>query len=97
MIAEQLSLAGLTNMAFGKGKNGSPSMTISPGSGNDSRSRFDDEDYFTRLPRRETRRVRISAQILESGFELHTKLQTAGGLHDTLTIPKSLYQQGVTF
>ena len=60
LIAEQLSLAGLTNMAFGEGKNRSPSTTSSPGGGNDSRSRFEDGDYFTRLPRRETRRVRIS-------------------------------------
>ena len=60
LIAEQLSLAGLTNMAFGEGKTGLSGMTISPGGGNDSRSRFNDEDYFARLPRRETRRVRIS-------------------------------------
>lgn len=60
LIAEQLSLAGLTNMAFGEGKAGSPRTTITPESGNDSRRALNDDDYFTRLPRRETRRVRIS-------------------------------------
>ena len=59
VIAEQLSLAGLTNMAFGEAKGGTPSTTVSP-NGLDSRSRLNEEDYFTRLPRRETRRVRIS-------------------------------------
>jgi hypothetical protein len=64
-IAEQLSLAGLTNMAFGEGKNGSPSYmsrsatTLTPGSaGADSQP--GGEDYFTKLPKRETRKVRIS-------------------------------------
>jgi hypothetical protein len=60
LIAEQLSLAGLTNMAFGQNTSESPSTTLTPGSGNDSKSKLNGDDYFTRLPRRESRRVRIS-------------------------------------
>ena len=60
VVAEQLSLAGLTNMAFGEKTDNSSSFTVSPGSGNDSRSRLNQDDYFTKLPRKESRRVRIS-------------------------------------
>ncbi|RMZ81683.1 hypothetical protein DV737_g2356, partial [Chaetothyriales sp. CBS 132003] len=64
-IAEQLSLAGLTKMAFGEGKRGSPSSesTLRRASrtrSNTSNSPATGDEYPPMVPRRETRKVRIS-------------------------------------
>ena len=59
LIAEQLSLAGLTDMAFGEKRSGfeTRSATLTPGSRNEQTR---EDDSFNQSSRRDTRKVRIS-------------------------------------
>ncbi|RMZ92001.1 hypothetical protein DV736_g758, partial [Chaetothyriales sp. CBS 134916] len=64
-IADQLSLAGLTQMAFGEGKQSSPSSLSTSRRASRTRpstsnSPLPSDEYLPRIPKREARKVRIS-------------------------------------